>query len=85
MAVLVKYSSQPPILGIQVNPRVRIFLLVSCFRPTLGAYRKGGCRLQKWCTSFLWGHVLNTPIYVKRPHDGQNDMYRDSEGTLKHS
>ena len=78
-------KSGPPIFGIQVNPRARKFPLVSCFRPTLGAYRQGGCRLQKWCTSFLWGHVLDTPIYVKRPQNGQNNRYRGRKGTLKHS
>ena len=69
----------------QVNPRARKFPLVSCFRPTLGAYRQGGCRLQKWCTSFLRGHVLDTPLYVKRPQNGQNNRYRGRKATLKQS
>ena len=61
----------------QVNPRARKFLLVSCFRPTLGAYRQGGCRL------LLWGYVLNIPIYVKRPQNGKNNRYKGRK-TLKH-
>ena len=75
---------QPPIFGIQVNLRARKFPSVSCFRRTLGEYRQGGCRLQQWCTSFLWGHVLYTAKYVKRPQNGQNNRYRGKKDPLKH-